>query len=66
MSSTSNTPKKTILWSPSEENQVLLTRETQVVLYDWIPQSSEFKLLASYADSLPIKVSYEIHFCNTT
>lgn len=49
--------EKTLLWNPRREEQFLLSRETQVALYEWVPQLSEFKLVASHADSHPIKVS---------
>ncbi len=50
-------PEKRLIWHPRGQNKFIVGGSTQITLYEWIPQSSELKQVASQLELNQMKVS---------
>ena len=48
---------KRLIWHPRGQNKFIVGGSTQITLYEWIPQSSEIKQVASQLELSQMKVS---------
>ena len=52
--------EKRLIWHPRGHNKFIVGGSTQITLYEWIPQSSEIRQVASQLELNQMKVSSSI------
>ena len=52
---------KRLIWHPRGQNKFVVGGSTQITLYEWIPQSSEIRQVASQLELNQMKVSIQIN-----
>lgn len=53
---------KRLLWHPRGQNKFVVGGSTQITLYEWLPQSSQIKQVASQLELNTMKVCKPIFF----